>query len=136
MQGAGDAESLYGGYGGYGGGYSGYSPPTALPSPPMSAPPPQQQQQQQQQQQMTNMAKKTPLLSSMMTERGNGPPQQGMMGSPMGHMPQPHMPPQVNQGSYMQQASSEKDIFIKDLSQCELFHVFFLKLVLKIWPIL
>jgi hypothetical protein len=62
----------------------------------------------QQQQQMTNMAKKTPLLSSMMTERANGPQQQGMMGSPMGpvgHMPQSHLPAQVNQGGYMQQVT-------------------------------
>ncbi|XP_063221136.1 TOX high mobility group box family member 4-like isoform X3 [Bacillus rossius redtenbacheri] len=101
-KGAGESEGIYGGYGGYGGGYSGYSPPAALPSPPMSAPVPQQTQQQQQ---MANMAKKSPLLNSMMNERGNGQPPQGMMGPVGGHMGQPHLQQQVNQGGYMQQMS-------------------------------
>nr|CAD7452857.1 unnamed protein product [Timema tahoe] len=102
-KGASEGEGMYGGYGGFGGGYSGYSPPTALPSPPMLPPPSQQQQQQQQQMGPGNgMAKKSPLLSSMMTERGNGQPQQGLMGQ----MQQTHLQPQVNQGGYMQQQMS------------------------------
>ncbi|XP_024084663.1 thymocyte selection-associated high mobility group box protein TOX-like isoform X2 [Cimex lectularius] len=49
-KGGGEQEPIYGGYGGYGGGggggggggaYNGYSPPTGLPSPPISAPSPQ-----------------------------------------------------------------------------------------------
>ncbi|CAG2066061.1 unnamed protein product, partial [Timema podura] len=99
FQGASEGEGMYGGYGGFGGGYSGYSPPTALPSPPMLPPPSQQQQQQQQMGPGNGMAKKSPLLSSMMTERGNGQPQQGLMGQ----MQQTHLQPQVNQGGYMQQ---------------------------------
>jgi hypothetical protein len=43
----------------------------------------------------------------MMIDTANGRQQQGMMGSPMGpiggHMPQSHLPPQVNEGSYMWQ---------------------------------
>nr|CAD7195834.1 unnamed protein product [Timema douglasi] len=100
-KGASEGEGMYSGYGGFGGGYSGYSPPTALPSPPM-LPPPSQQQQQQQMGPGNGMAKKSPLLSSMMTERGNGQPQQGLMGQ----MQQTHLQPQVNQGGYMQQQMS------------------------------
>ncbi|XP_073981000.1 TOX high mobility group box family member 4-A-like isoform X2 [Rhodnius prolixus] len=116
-KGGNEQEPMYGSYGGYGGGYSGYSPPTGLPSPPISAPSPQQNHIKKPTQHMITPpeARPTPaiqppsmqqvMMGHMGQQQQQQPPQQQQQ-----HMqpPQQQSPSQVNpNNSYLQQQQQQ-----------------------------